>query len=173
MKLNVITLALATGLLVSCGPTTQQTTSANAAMDVPASITANFQAQYPTATNVTWNRYDASTAAPIDWELVGWAPLDNNDYVVTFDVGTDRYYAWYDSNGTWIGTTYNIGDFSMLPASIHSMIRDKYQGYAIVDVDKEMWQSQTAYEVKLKRDDAKIKLLVDNNGNVIKEKMKD
>jgi hypothetical protein len=56
---------------------------------------------------------------------------------------------------------------------VNQMIADKYKGYTIETVQREMHKSQVAYEVKLKGvDDSKIKLLVDSSGNVLKEKLK-
>src|SRR5215218_2870973 len=48
----------------------------------------------------------------------------------------------------------------------------KYTRYNIESVQKESWKEQTAYEVKLKNDMGNVKLLVDSNGNVLKEKTK-
>ena len=93
-KLKLVSLVVATTLLFSCG-TTYTSTSDNAAynVNVPSSIKGNFAVQYPDATNIVWNSYDVATV-PIDWEMTGWTTLDNNDYVVTFNVGSDQYYAW-------------------------------------------------------------------------------
>lgn len=175
MKLQFMSLFVAAGLfLASCG-TTYQSTTDNAAynVEVPLTIRSSFAALYPDANNVSWNHYDVS-AVPIDWELTGWPAMDANDYVVTFNMGNDQYHAWYDSDGTWIGSTYGFTDQSRLPLNVQQMIQSKYPGYTIVDIDKEMWKDQSAYEIKLKKDDdSKIKLLVDINGNVLKEKMDD
>ena len=94
MKLKIVSLVVAITLLVSCG-TTYTSTSNNAAynVSVPSSIQGHFAVQYPDATNIVWNAYDAATV-PIDWEMTGWTMLDASDYVVTFDVGTNKYYAW-------------------------------------------------------------------------------
>lgn len=171
MKLQLMSLVIATALLFSCGPTTYNSTSANPAFDVPANIQTSFTTQYPAATNVTWNRYDVATV-PIDWELAGWTVLDADDYAVAYNLDGENYYSWYDAEGNWIGSSSAVTDYTKLPSSISTMIKDKYSGYTIEKVDREMWKDQTAYEVKLKNGDSKIKLLVDNNGNVLKEKTK-
>lgn len=175
MKFKFLSLVAAAGLfLASCG-TTYTSTSDNAAYNVtvPADIRSDFVVAYPDATNIVWNRYDAATV-PIDWELSGWTVLDPNDYAVTFNMGPDTYYAWYDSDGNLVGTTYAITDHTKLPYAINSMLATKYKGYTIETVQREMYKSQTAYELKLKQgDDMKIKLLVDANGNILKEKLKD
>ena len=44
----------------------------------------------------------------------------------------------------------------------------------IENVQREMWSGKTAYEIKLKKtDDDKVKLLVDSNGMILKQKHKD
>jgi hypothetical protein len=174
MKFKLLSLAAAAALFTaSCG-TTYNSTSDNAAYNVtvPQNIRSSFAVSYPDATTVVWNRYDA-TVVPIDWEMTGWTVLDANDYVVTFNMGNDQYYAWYDSDGNLVGTAYGITDYTRLPYAVNQMIADKYKGYTIETVQKENYKSQVAYEVKLKGvDDSRIKLLVDASGNILKEKLK-
>jgi hypothetical protein len=171
MKLTLMGLVLGLSLLWSCGPKTYTSTSENAAYAVPASVQTNFNAQYPNATQIVWSPYDV-TLIPIDWEMAGWAVLDKDDYAVSYMFDGQKYVSWYDSDGTWIGSSYVITDHTILPSAVHTMIGQKYPGYTIDKVDKEMWKDMVAYEVKLKSGDNKIKLLVDANGNVIKEKVK-
>jgi hypothetical protein len=175
MKLKIMSLVAAAGLFfASCG-TTYQSTSDNAAYNVTVSegIRSNFYASYPDATNIVWNHYDAAQV-PIDWEMTGWTVLDNDDYAVTFNMGGNNYYAWYDSNGNLIGSTYAISDYSKLPYAVNSLLQTNYKDYTIEAVQREMWGSKTAYELKLKgQGDSKIKLLVDSNGTILKEKLKD
>lgn len=175
MKLKILSLVAATALFfASCG-TTYETTSDNAAynVNVPMNIRGSLSASYPDATDVVWNNYDINTV-PIDWELTGWNTLDADDYAVTFNMGGNKYYAWYDANGNLVGSAYAINDYGRLPLAVSNLLRDKYTTYTIDGVQREMWRSQTAYEIKLKgSDDTTIKLLVDGNGNIIKEKLKD
>ena len=168
MKMKFLSLVLASALFVSCGTTYTSTTS-NAAYGLPANIRTNFIALYPDAKNVTYTQYNATTA-PVDWELNGWTALDSSDYVVNFDMGGRKYTTWYDSNGAWVGTASALEDYTQLPYSITTLLRDKYNGYAIESVQKESWKDQTAYELKLKNDTGSLKLLVDSKGNVLKEK---
>ena len=169
MKLKMMSLIVMVGLLVSCG-TTYNSTSNNAAYNVtvPSGIQANFAAQYPDATNIVWNSYDANNV-PVDWTLTDRTALDKDDFVVTFNVGNNQYYGWYDANGRLVGSAYAITDYSMLPYSVNSMLQDKYKDYTIESAQREISGTQTAYEVKLKSGDNKVKLLVDSKGNVLKE----
>jgi hypothetical protein len=173
MKLQLMSLVIAAGVLFASCTTTQQSTSDNAALAVPKGIQSTFSMQYPDASAVTWSRFDATTV-PIDWEMTGWQALDADDYAVTFTMGRDTYHAWYDANGAWIGSTYGISDLSRVPPSILSMIKQKYPDYTVEKVDRETWKDQIAYEVKLKKaDDSKVKLLVSGDGMILKEKLKD
>jgi uncharacterized membrane protein YkoI len=171
MKVKILMLAAGMAVLASCGPSyrvTDQTTAA-VTVDVPGPIQKAFTTQYPGATTVVWSAYDASLL-PIDWELSGWPEMDQGDYVVTYSISSDKYYTWYDSDANWIGTAYVVNDYKSLPAAINAMINDKYAGYTIVAVNKEMQKDRMAYEIQLKSGDSKAKLLVDENGNIIKQK---
>lgn len=165
---------VAAALLVTSCQTTRTSTSTNAAYDnLPVSVRGDFVAQYPNATNVTWSQYDAATV-PIDWEMTGWQVLDANDYVVRFDMGTDTYYAYYDTDGTWVGSAYAISNHNNLPSAVYGTLNSQFKDYTIEKVQREMWGDNTAYEIKLKRtDDDKVKLLIDTNGTILKQKNKD
>ncbi len=155
--------------------TTDTTMAANnnaTIVSVPAGVQTAFTTQYPNATNIVWGNYDSLAAMPIDWELAGWAPLDANDYIVQFNMDNENYYAWYDSDGNWVGSTYNLKDHTKLPLAVHSTINTKYADYTITEVETEMAKGKTAYEVELKKDVNKVKLLIDAEGNILKEKTK-
>lgn len=168
MKLKLLSLVLATVLFFSCGTTYTSTTS-NAALGLPENVRNSFVTLYPDATNVTYTKYDAATV-PIDWEMTGWTALDAEDYLVNFDQGNQKYYAWFDSNGAWVGTVYAV-NATMLPSAVSTLLKEKYDAYTIESIQRETWKDQSAYEIKLKNaEDAKVKLLVDVNGNILKEK---
>jgi hypothetical protein len=172
MKLKVLMLAAGIALLASCGPSYRTTdqTSTTVGVNVPASIQKAFTTQYPNATTVVWSSYDATVVPIVDLEMTGWPAMDQGDYVVTYMMNSDKYYSWYDSDGNWIGTAYVVNDFKTLPAAINTMLNEKYAGYSIVAVNKEMQKDRMAYEIQLKSGDSKAKLLVDENGNIIKQK---
>jgi hypothetical protein len=172
MKVLIMSLAVAAGLALTSCRTTYTSTSDNAAynVDVPVGIRSNFAVQYPDATNVVWNMYDAA-AVPIDWELTDWTPLDPQDYAVSFNMGNNKYYAWYDSNGnTLVGSAFAVSDYSRLPYAVSNLIANNYQGYTIESAQRESWKTKTGYELKLTNGTSKVKLLVDSDGNILKEK---
>jgi Putative beta-lactamase-inhibitor-like, PepSY-like len=131
-----------------------------------------FELQYPSATNVVWSSYDPNVVILNDWDLAGWTVIDADDYVVQFDMDNEKYYAWYDSNGEWIGTAYVVNDFTTLPDMVRSTINTKYPGYSISKVNKEFHKDRVAYEIVLKDGDTKQVVLMDLNGVVLKSKMK-
>jgi hypothetical protein len=173
MKLKLFSLLAGVIALASCS-TSRVSTSNNPAYSLPSAIQSRFEVQYPTATNVTWTTYDPATST-IDWELSGWPAVDANDYVVQFDLGSDRFYSWYDVNGEWIGSAYAIDNYSVLPYAVSNTISTQFKDYTITSVNKEMWGENTAYEIKLKKmeDDSKVKLLIDQNGTIIRQKDKE
>jgi uncharacterized membrane protein YkoI len=152
--------------------TTTTTTPSGTTVIVPAGTQTAFTTQYPTASNVVWTNYDAGVVVPIDWEMAGWTTLDANDYLVRFDMDNENYYAWYDSDGNWIGSVYTMKDPTQLPAAVSTAVNNKYAGYTITDVDREFQKDRIAYEIEMKKDDSRVKLLVDAEGNILKEKMK-
>lgn len=170
MKLRNLFAAAALGLVVSCETPYEATDTA--VIMAPDGVHTAFIAQYPTASNVIWTHYDPAVVVPIDWELAGWTVLDAADYAVTFDMDNADYYAWYDEDGTWIGTTYVVRDFSTLPTVVSNAAYNLYPGYTITAVNREFQKDRIAYEIEMKNSDTKVKMLVDANGNVIKQKTK-
>ena len=170
MKLKILMLAAGLAVLASCGPSYRVTEGSTVGINVPASVKTTFVTAYPTASDIAWSMYDVSVV-PIDVELAGWPALDQGDYVATFYMNGDKYYAYYDANGDWIGTAYAITDYKSLPNPINTIITTKYANYTITKVDRVMQKDRIAYEVQLKNGDSKAKILVDENGNIIKEKM--
>ena len=173
MKLKILILIAAVALFASCGPSyrvTDQSTVSKDTIGVPTEIKSAFSTQYPTATNVVWSTYDPSAVPLVDWDLNGWTALGEGAYLATFSLNNDTYYAWYAPDNEWIGTAYTVIDYKGLPPAINTLLNDKFAGYTISSVSREMKKGQMAYELQLKNADTKIKLLVDDNGNIIKQK---
>jgi uncharacterized membrane protein YkoI len=172
---NFLVVAAIAGVAACSSPyraTDTSTTTSGTTVTVPATTQTTFTTQYPNATNVVWSNYDMQTAVPIDWEMAGWTTLDNDDYLVRFDMDNENYYAWYDSNGNWVGSAFVMKDYSNLPAPITTAVNNKYAGYTITSVNREFHKDRAAYEIEMKKDDQKVKLLVDTDGNIVKEKVK-
>jgi len=186
MKLMILSAMIAGSLIFACsqrratttttstdGTTSTTTTTAHTAFSVPTTLQTSFTTQYPGATDVVWTPYD-SAAVPIDWDLTDWTMLTPKDYAVTYTMNGNKYYSWYDANGNWIGTTYGMTDFNNgLPSPVNQTITGSYPGYTIERVNQVIWKDRTAYNIKLKSGDKKMKALIDANGTVIKQKDKD
>jgi len=169
MKLKAFIAVAVLGLFTAC-TSTYRATDTGVVISTDASRA--FNLQYPTATNVVWNSYDPNVVILNDWDLAGWTVIDADDYAVQFDMDNEKYYAWYDTNGEWIGTAYVVNDFTNLPDMVRSAIDTKYPGYTISKVNKEFHKDRIAYEVVLKDGDTKQVVLMDLNGVVLKSKMK-
>ncbi|MEO7394970.1 MAG: PepSY-like domain-containing protein [Chitinophagaceae bacterium] len=189
MKLRIQGLAVAgIVLLTSCGSassdkenavdtvstvTTNSSTMDNTTVrkvEVPSTTRTTFEAKYPQASNVRWDYYRPDISY-IDWEWSGWPGMDTSDYVANFNLDGTDYWAWYDQDGNWVGTTNKMTDNSSLPAAVNNTINSKYNGYTIVSVDKENDKNRTAYEIQMEKGSDKLKLLVDEKGNIMKKKM--
>jgi hypothetical protein len=168
MKFRILIVAASMAILASCGGTYKAT---DRSFMVPASTQTVFTTQYPTATNVVWSSYD-QVPVFIDWDLTGWPAMDPGDYVVRFDMDNENYYAWYDSDGNWVGTAYVVRDYKSLPTAVNATLNTQFPGYTITAVNRELQKDRVAYEIQLKNGDTKAKLLVDANGNIIKQKTK-
>ena len=86
----------------------------------------------------------------------------------------EKYYAWYDNDGEWVGTAVRMTNHNSLPSAINTVLSSQYAGYVIEDIDREIYKDKIAYEVELKKSDSdKLKILFDSNGTVLKSKVKD
>lgn len=146
-------------------------TQTTAVVVAPAGVHSAFTTQYPTASNLVWSSYDA-TVVPIEWDMTGWNAMSEGDYLARFDMDGDNYYAWYDANGNWVGSAYAVRDLNTVPSVVSKAVMDKYPGYTIQSVQRELHKDGTRYEVVATNADTKAKLLVDPNGTIVKEKTK-
>jgi hypothetical protein len=136
----------------------------------PAVVEPVFSKQYPTAANAVWSNYDSLANVPIDMRLTGWKKLDKEDHMVKFDFEDETYYAWYDSNGKWIGSAYTMKDISKLPpkvqTAVQNAIKTRYVGYEISQVNRELQTGKSAYEVELAKGDTEVRMLVTPAGKI-------
>jgi uncharacterized membrane protein YkoI len=85
--------------------------------------------------------------------------------------GTD-YWAWYTSNGEWVGTVSTI-NVANVPSPVNQTLQNQFNGYNVVSVDKENDKRRTAYEVQMEKGEDKMKVLIDENGTILKKKGKE
>lgn len=147
---------------------TVQTSSPN--KDIPAATQTAFTKQYPGATNTVWSNYDSLAAVPIDLRMAGWKKMDAGDHLAKFDLGDENYYAWYASDGKWVGSAYTMKDLTKLPVAVNTAVKNaiktRYAGYTISNVNREFQKDKKTYEVELKKDDNKVRMLVNADGKI-------
>ena len=139
----------------------------NTAVNIPEPTRTAFQAKYPNATNVNWRRYERPYM-DIDWSWAGWPELDTSAYQVTYTENGTEYNAWFDRNNNWIGTVSNL-DGAALPDKVKDVINKSYSGYTVTSVSRENDKNRVAYEVKLEKGQDHAKLLIDENGRIMKK----
>ena len=172
MKMKFLLVAATAIVFAACGSPYKATdTDGTTVVVAPGNIQTAFTTQYPDATEVVWSNYDQALV-PIDWELAGWETVDPTAYVVRFNMNSENYYAWYDKDGNWIGSADLIKDHNNLPADVTKTLNNQFTAYSISSVNREFHGDQMLYEIELKNDMSKVKLLIDGNGNVIKQKTK-
>ena len=187
MKLIIQAIALSGfALLVSCGNNKSETTDTTitdtsaattvttdntgvVTVEAPPTAKTAFEAKYPQASNVRW-QYHRPDVTSIDWDWSGWPSVDTTDYVASFNWDGHDYWAWYDQDGNWVGSVNKISDHNNLPTAVSDVIKNQYNGYTIVSVDRENDKNRSAYEIQLESGDNKTKILVDENGKVMKKK---
>lgn len=144
--------------------------SAAAATTAPAAIEPVFTKQYPGASDAQWSAYDSLAAVPIDMRLTGWKKMSNEDHMVKFNYKDKPYYAWYDSQGKWIGSTTTLDDVNELPAAVktalNNAIKTRYAGYVVSQVNLETQPGKKAYEVELSKDESKVRMMVTSAGKI-------
>ncbi|HEX6193564.1 MAG TPA: PepSY-like domain-containing protein [Chitinophagaceae bacterium] len=138
-------------------------------LNVPEPTRTAFTTKYPNAANVSWRRYEPVNT--IDWDWTGWPKMDTSDYAVSYNADGSEHWAWYDQDNNWIGTVSSVTDFASLPAAVTKTVQAQYPGYTITSVDKENDKNRVAYEIELNKGNEKAKLLVAEDGKVIKKKV--
>mgnify|MGYP001770786101 FL=1 len=136
-------------------------------VQAPEKVKTSFQSKYASASNVRWSKYQNDV--PIEWDWVGWPRLSESDYAVRFTMNGSDYWAWYDASGNWIGTVSTAGG-SSLPAAVNKTLQSQYGKYTVTSVQKENDKDRTAYEIQMENGSDKLKLLVDENGKIMKKK---
>lgn len=153
------------------GASNTASTPAPSPVNVPEATKTHFESKYSNASNVTWSNYNEPVST-IEWEWTAWPVLDANDYVVSYDWNGMDYYAWYDQDGNWIGSSGTMADISGLPTAVSNTVKKEFSGYTVTSVDKENDKDREAYEVKMEKGDDKMKALISSDGTVLKKKGK-
>jgi len=114
----------------------------------PENIVATFQAKYPNATDIEWEKEGEK------WE-------------VEFELEGVEYEAEFDGKGEWLETEHEISE-SDIPELIQNTIDGDYTDYAIVGVEKYDSREGAFFEVKLQKGGEIEEVKFYPNGKIIK-----
>lgn len=171
MKQKVLIVLAAMFFLAAC-----KTTSTYRAADATVVVSTNpaatvFLTQYPNATDVVWTTYDPVLITPVDWQLIGYAPLNANARLVHFTQDKDNYYVLYDQNGYRVASAVVLTDFNVIPSAAKEVLTLRYPAYTVTGLSRVTMTSRMAYEVEMKKMFYTAKVLIDDNGNVIDQRL--
>ncbi|MES2431029.1 MAG: PepSY-like domain-containing protein [Bacteroidota bacterium] len=139
-------------------------------VEVKPVVQTKFTERYPKAADVEWTRYEADNSpVDIDWELAGWPPLDTMDYAAHYTMDNTDYWSWFTDEGEWISTVAVVPN-SSLPDAVNLTLQNQFTEYTVKSVSKENDKNRTAYEIKMEKGDDKMKVLIDEKGNIMKKK---
>jgi hypothetical protein len=153
-------------------PSKPDTTVVVTIIEPPAKAKETFVAKHPKATNVEWKKYNSTEPVQIDWELTKWPKLDTSYYTVHYiDNGYD-YWSFYTPEGEWVASTTTVKKADV-PAPVNNVLASKeFKDYTVTSVDKENDKNMLAYEIKMEKGEDKVKMLIRDNGDVLKIKGK-
>lgn len=141
-------------------------------VEVQPTVQTKFVEKYPRAADVQWVRYADMPPIDFDWSLTNWPVLDSNDYAVNYTIDTANYWSWYTTEGDWISTITPIKS-TQVPDAVNTVLLSQFANYNVTSVNKENDKNRTAYEIKMENGDDKMKVLIDENGNILKKKGKE
>ena len=163
-----------TSVTASTGNTHHKRVKSTKAVEASPSVQTSFTAKYPAATDVEWTKFDeAVQPVDFDWDLTDWALPDTTIYTAAYTIDTTDYWSWYTPSGNWIGTVSTIPNNSNLPDAVNQTLQTQFDGYTVTSITKENDKNRTAYEIKMRKGDDKMKALIDENGTLMKKKGKE
>ncbi|PVW12427.1 PepSY-like domain-containing protein [Marixanthomonas spongiae] len=116
---------------------------------VPSTLIANFQKEYPNATDVEWEK-------------------EMDHYKVEFDEGNFEHEIWYSASGAMVKMEQDISK-NMLPSAVTNAIKNSYSSYRIDDCEKLTENNETTYKVELEKWTDEKEVVFDEAGTVVKE----
>ena len=118
--------------------------------DVPGNLNDAFNKEYPKATNAEWKK-----------------ELDH--YKVEFDLDRSDHEVWYNGSGNMLKKELEITE-AELPQVVRSIIKSKYAGYRVDDVEM-VWKNKVkTYEVELEKGQDEKHIIFDEKGKVLNER---
>lgn len=118
--------------------------------EVPEPVKSAFMSENRKGTDVEWER-------------------DMENYKVEFDMGRMEHEIWYTASGEVIKKEQDISETD-LPQVIRDVIKSKYDGYRVDDVEMTWQNDETIYEVELEKGREEWKLIFDSKGIILHER---
>ena len=118
--------------------------------EVPELVKNAFTKEYTQATDIEWER-------------------DMDNFKVEFDMGRMEHEIWYTPSGDVIKKEQDISE-AELPQVIRDIIKSKYSGYRIDDVEMTWQDNATTYEVEVEKGKEEWKIVFDSEGKIIQER---
>lgn len=121
--------------------------------NVPAKVKTAFSQKFPHATNVSWDKENAS-----EWEA-------------EFKMNGKKYSANFDSEGTWKETEYKINK-SELPKAVNNTLKSKFAGYDIEGAEVSETREGKVYEISLDKAETDLEVIISSEGKIVKKTIK-
>ncbi|HLW33225.1 MAG TPA: PepSY-like domain-containing protein [Aequorivita sp.] len=102
-------------------------------------------------------------ATDVEWKK------DMENYKVEFDIGRMEHEIWYTPSGTVIKKEQEMTEAD-LPQAIRDVIKSKYSGYRVDDVEMTWHNNTTTYEVELEKGKEEWEVTFDSNGKILRER---
>ncbi len=118
--------------------------------DVPQLVKDAFTKENAQATNIEWER-------------------DMDNYKVEFDIGRMEHEIWYTPSGMVIKKEQDITEAD-LPQAIKDVIKSKYAGYRVDDVEMTWMDNAITYEVELEKGKEEWEVTFDVQGKILHER---
>lgn len=117
---------------------------------VPQKVKDAFEAKFPHAKSVKWEQEEKG-----EWEA-------------EFKMQGVEFSANFNEDGTWMETEHELenGD---LPKAVADRLNTDFSGFEIEEAEMVEREEGVFYEVELEKGKTETKLLVDDNGNVVRK----
>lgn len=118
---------------------------------VPSAIVSNFEKDHPRAKDIEWER-------------------DGDNYKVEFEIGDSKqdHISWYNSEGNLIKHKMEIS-YNQLPVKVAAKLESDFADFKTDDIYKIDEGGKTKYKVELKNGKEELKVVFDENGNLLKK----
>ena len=116
---------------------------------VPSVVRKSFSQKFPNIKRVIWDNSNGKV-----WET-------------EFRINGNEYSATFDLKGKWIETEHEISR-NEIPSQVKSALSKEFEGYKIIESKISESPKAKVYEIGLKKDNEKVKVILDTEGKILK-----